>query len=174
MAEQKIIIIQGKNVAIVGNAQSLFEKRYGEDIDDNDFIIRFNKGFITSPECQGTRTNFLILACPLSRKEIDSYGAEFVANRSESSSYGNKVPYTLGNIERQNMKNFLGAQPSTGFMAVDIALFFDAKTINLYGFDWEETPTFYNPKDYKTLHNYKKEKEIIMEYEKIGKINIKK
>lgn len=164
--------IKGNTVAIVGNAQSLFERTYGEDIDDHGFIVRFNKGFITRPECQGTKTNFLILACPMSKKDIDSFCADFVANRSASSSYGNKVPYTIGSIERQNMKNFLGAQPSTGFMAIDICLYFGAKSIDLYGFDWEETPTFYNPKDYKTKHDYSKEREILEEYEKNGIIKI--
>lgn len=164
--------IKGKTVAIVGNAQSLFERTYGEDIDDHGFIVRFNKGFITRPECQGTRTNFLILACPMSNKDIDSFGAEFVANRSASSSYGNKVPYTIGSIERQNMKNFLGAQPSTGFMAIDICLYFGAKSIDLYGFAGNESPTFYNPIGYKTQHNYDKEQEILEQYEKNGIIKI--
>lgn len=164
--------IRGRTVAIVGNAKSLFERKYGEDIDDHEFIVRFNKGFITRPECQGTRTNFLILACPLSKNEIGSYGAEYAANRSASSSYGNKVPFTIGNIERQNMKNYLGAQPSSGFMAVDICLYFGAKSIDLYGFDFESTPTFYNPKDYKTQHDYSKEKEVMLKYESLGYIKI--
>jgi len=164
--------IEGKSVAIIGNARSLFDKEYGEAIDGHDFVIRFNKGFITKPESQGTKTSFLILACPMEKEQIDSFNAEFVANRSASSSYGNKVPYTLGNQERNDMKNYIGAQPSTGFMAIDISLAFGAKSIDLYGFDWEKTPTFYNPDGYKTLHNYQKEQEILLEYERLGLIKI--
>lgn len=164
--------IKGKSVAIVGNAKSIFDKKYGNEIDKHDFVIRFNKGFTIKPESQGTKTTFLILACPMSPEKIKSFGAKYVANRSESSKYGNRVPYTLGNIERQNMKNFIGAQPSTGFMAIDICLYFEAKSIDLYGFDWEATPTFYNPSNYKTQHAYSKEREIIEEYEKNGLIKI--
>ena len=162
--------IKGKNVAIVGNAKSLFDKQYGEDIDDADFVIRFNRGFITRPECQGIKTGLLILACNLSQDEIKSYHAQYVANRSQH--YDNKADFTIGNDERAKMKNYIGSQPSTGFMAIDICLFFEAKSINLYGFDFEATPTFYNPEGYQTQHDYAKEREIIKEYEKRGFVKI--
>lgn len=162
--------IQGKTVAIVGNAKSIFDKQNGENIDDHDFVIRFNKGFIIRPECQGLRTSLLILACNLSKKEINSYEADYVANRSMH--YSNEADFTIGNIERQNIRNFIGSQPSTGFMAIDICLFFGAKRIDLYGFDFEKTPTFYNPEGYQTQHNYEKEKEIVKEYEKQGFLKI--
>lgn len=162
--------VNGKDVAIVGNAKSLFRKKYGKEIDGHDFVIRFNKGFITKPEKQGTKTSLLILACELTKDEIDSYKSMFVANRSRH--YNNQVDFTIGNDERQKMKNFIGSQPSTGFMAVDIALCFGAKTIDLYGFDFEKTPTFYNPKGYKTQHDYSEEEKILTEYEKNGIIKI--
>ena len=164
--------IAGQSVAIVGNAKSLFDRKYGKEINEHDFVIRFNKGFVIDPESQGTKTSFLILACPLTKEQIDSYGSTFVANRSASSKYGNEVQYTLGNRERNEIKNFIGSQPSTGFMAVDISLCFGAKSIDLYGFDFEETPTFYNPKDYKTQHDYTSERQILEEYERIGLIKI--
>lgn len=162
--------IKGKNVAIVGNAKSIFQRKYGEDIDDADFVIRFNRGFITKPESQGTKTGLLILACELTDQEIKSYKAEYVANRSGH--YSNHVDFTIGNQERQDIKNYIGSQPSTGFMAIDICLFFEAKTINLYGFDFEATPTFYNPEGYKTQHDYAREKAIVQEYAKNGLVKI--
>ena len=70
------------------------------------------------------------------------------------------------------MKLRLGSQPSTGFMAIDVCLYFGAKSIDLYGFDFEATPTFYNPVGYKTQHDYNKEEDIVRKYEQEGKLTI--
>lgn len=163
--------IRGKSVAIVGNAASLFDFRYGKEIDNHDFIIRFNKGFITRPECQGTRTNWLICACLLKPEEFNGYHADFMANRS--SSYINPFNFTLSNRDRMTLKARIGRQPSTGFMAIDVCLTAGAKNIDLYGFDFEKTPTFYNPPDYKTDHDYRKEREIVLQYQDAGLLQIK-
>lgn len=162
--------IKGKRVAIVGNAESIFSKKNGEDIDNHEFVIRFNKGFIFKEKSQGKRTDLLLLACEPTPEEIASYNARFVCNRSKH--YHNKTKYTITNSQRQIMKNTIGKQPSTGFMAVDICLNFHAKSIDLYGFDFEKTPTYYNPVGYVTQHDYSKEEKIIREYEKQGKVRI--
>lgn len=162
--------IRDKKVAIVGNAKSIFSKKNGRKIDNHDFIIRFNKGFIQDKKSQGSKTSLLLLACVLTKEELDSYNAEFVCNRSKH--YDNDVPYTLSCTERMNMKNNIGSQPSTGFIAIDICLYFGAKSIDLYGFDFEKTPTFYNPEGYKTQHDYAKEEDIIRDYEQKGLLTI--
>ena len=165
--------IQGKRVAIVGNASSVFNCEYGSEIDNHDFIIRFNKGFITKPKCQGTKTSLLILACALTEKEKDSFNSKYIANRSRS--YINSfADFTINSRERAVMKNAIGSQPSSGFMAINICLYFGAKSIDLYGFDWGNTKTFYNPEDYQTQHNYSKEREIMAGYEANRLINIRK
>lgn len=161
--------ITGKRVAIVGNAKSIFGKGQGEKIDDHDFIIRFNKGFLYQPIDQGSKTTLLILACMPSKEEIEGFHAKYVCNRSISSK---NEGYTIGTNERMMLKEELGAQPSSGFMAIDICLHFKAKSIDLYGFDFEETPTFYNPVNYKTQHNYANEKRIILKYQRKGLLKI--
>lgn len=46
--------ICGKSVAIVGNAESLFNYKYGKDIDSHDIVIRMNLGYrIIKPESSG-------------------------------------------------------------------------------------------------------------------------
>ena len=163
-------LIRGANVAIVGNAKSLFDTEYGKEIDSHDFVIRFNRGFFAKPESQGTKTTLLLLACNLTYQEIKSYGAKFVVNRSKN--YFNPTGFTLSNEERMELKGKLGSQPSTGFMAIDICLNFGAKHIDLYGFDWEKTPTWYNDPLYKTQHDYPKEQEIALDYQKKGFLTI--
>lgn len=162
--------IKGKRVAIVGNAKSLFNYSKGVEIDTFDFVIRFNRGYITRPECQGSKTNLLLLACELTNEEIRSYNSVWVANRSNC--YRNPVYFTIPNQDRQLIRNKLECQPSTGFMAIDLCLASGAKSIDLFGFDFEKTPTFYNPEGYKTQHNYSLEEKIVLDYERCGLLTI--
>lgn len=155
--------IKGKRVAIVGNAKSIFDKT-NPDIDDHDVIIRFNRGFVTKPESQGTRTDIIILACELTIDEKMQYKAMYSINRSNNTKCGN---YTIQNIDRQRLRNATGRQPSSGFMAIDLCL--EAKSIDLYGFDFGQTQTYYNPDGYITQHDYNKEKELVL---KMRNINI--
>ena len=154
--------IKGKTVAIVGNAKSIFNHRYGEEIDAHDIVIRFNKGFIYDKLVQGERTDIVILACLLREDERLGYHAKYVINRSRS--YQNPANFTISNEDRQRLRDMLGSQPSTGFMAIDLCRHAGAKSIDLYGFDFEATPTFYNPYGYKTQHDYPKEEELVMEW----------
>lgn len=150
--------IKDKNVAIVGNAQSIFSHKYGSEIDAHDVVIRFNRGFITKPESQGLRTDILILACELNVDEKSSFKAKYSINRSSRYKSGD---YTFPDNLRRVLRQNLGVQASSGYLAIEYCRRFGAKKIDLYGFDFEATPTFYNPKDYKTKHNYAKEKQII-------------
>lgn len=163
--------ITGKSVAIVGNAQSLFDKHFGKEIDSHDIVIRFNKGFPNKPEIQGEKTSIVMLACELSKVDIQYYKAKYVINRSKG--YENPADFTISNEDRHRLAEKLGSQPSTGFMAIDMCLSSCAKSIDLYGFDFEKTPTFYNSEGYKTQHDYNKEKEIVLNYEKSGLLTVK-
>lgn len=153
--------IKNKTVAIVGNAQSIFNHKYGAEIDDHDVIIRFNRGFVTEPKAQGTKTDILILACELNTEEKSRFKAKYYINRSARYKSGD---YTFPNEIRRRLKQIIGAQPSSGFMAIDYCRQAGAKKIDLYGFDFEATPTFYNPAGYQTKHNYAKEKQLIGQF----------
>lgn len=162
--------IKGKRVAIVGNAKSIFDKRNGKAIDEHETVIRFNKGFIHNPDAQGNNTTIVFLACNLTHYELQGYRARFWINRSNN--YYNPTGLKISNGDRKILATMLGAQPSTGFMAIDVCLRFGAERIDLYGFDFEKTPTFYNPDGYVTQHKYSEEEKIIRQYEKEGKLTI--
>ncbi len=56
-------LINGRTVAVIGNAESIFSHAFGEEIDRHDIIIRMNRGVIKSPESQGSRTDLWISSC---------------------------------------------------------------------------------------------------------------
>jgi len=161
--------IKGKTVAIVGNARSIFDKQNGKDIDAHEVIIRFNRGFVTVPAAQGSRTDILMLACELSIDEKASYKSIYSVNRSMGTRCGN---ISIKNRIRRRLRAWIGKQPSTGFMAIDLCREAGAAKIDLYGFDFEKTPTFYNPEGYVTWHDYATEETIVRDLEKRGIVRI--
>lgn len=161
--------IKGKSVAIVGNAKSLFDHKFGAEIDGHDVVIRFNRGFITQTERQGSKTDIVLLACELSLDEKASYKAKFYVNRSKKTKTGE---LTICDGRRRVFRVVLESQPSSGFLAVDLCMTAGASKIDLYGFDFEKTPTFYNPAGYQTKHDYAKEKEIMLDLQKRGVLTI--
>lgn len=161
--------IKGKKVAIVGNAKSIFDKQNGKYIDGHDCIIRFNRGFISDKNAQGSRTDILLLACELNLDEKGSYKSYYSVNRSAQTRCGDM---TISNIMRARLRAWIGKQPSTGFMAIDLCREAGAAKIDLYGFDFEKTPTFYNPADYETKHDYDTEEKIVRDLAKRGVLTI--
>ena len=161
--------ISGKTVAIVGNAKSIFDKDNGKAIDSHEVIIRFNRGFVTQPKAQGSKTDILLLACELNLDEKASYKAMYSVNRSSNTRCGD---LTIGNKMRSRLRAWIGKQPSTGFMAIDLCRESRASKIDLYGFDFEKTPTFYNPADYVTKHDYDAEEKIVCDMAARGVLTI--
>lgn len=166
-------IVKNKTVAIVGNSEKILSQKYGAEIESHDIIIRFNKGFPQGkPEALGKRTDILFLACTLSNIELNIFNATYTVKRSNLCQ--NVCSFDISKVDRCSLKQGT-AQPSTGFVAINFALSTECKSIDLYGFDFFKSPTYYNPKDYKTLHNGASEAEKVKEYEKNGllKINLK-
>ena len=161
--------IKGKSVAIVGNAKSIFDAGHGKEIDTHDLVVRFNKGFVTKKEAQGSRTDILLVACELNLDEKASYKAWFSINRSKNTKCGD---LTISDRPRNALRALVGKQPTTGLMAIDLCLESGASQIDLYGFDFEKTPTFYNPEGYITPHDYDAEEKIVRNFQKRGLLQI--
>lgn len=158
MIAEVMDFIKDKSVAIVGNAKSIFEKQSGAEIENHDVVIRFNRGFVTDKYAQGFKTDILILACELTKAEKAKFGALFTINRSKRTHCGK---LTFDDKMRRDLKDLIGAQPSSGFMAIDLCRKAGASKIDLYGFDFGATQTFYHDADYKTKHDYATEARLV-------------
>lgn len=171
-------LLHNSSVAIVGNASSILKKNYGNEIDSHDIVIRFNKGFPSADV--GYKTDLLFLACTLNEEELASYGNPITIRRSKLSL--NNTDFMVDAIDRISLRNSptleilsrgkTHCQASTGMIAINFALSCHPKSIDIYGFDFFRTNTYYNPKGYITLHNPLKEANKISEYERCGLLKI--
>lgn len=173
--------LAGQSVAVVGNAKSLFAAELGAQIDRHDIIIRLNKGFVQAPAAQGTRTDMVGLTPELSEGEVSAHFAPrhmlmLIPKMRHYRIFGHEnVQNTLFYPFRWWLadRNLIGRRPSSGFMAISwLVRLGVAREIVLYGFDFGQTPTYYNPVGYKTPHNFAREGQIIMGWQAEGRLRI--
>lgn len=170
----------GKTVAIVGNSTGILKSGQGTDIDAHDIVIRFNKGFPS--ELVGVKTDIVFCACTLTDKELEKYNHATTVKRSIFCKH--RCDFKLSDADRAifNQKVCLGArmsnaritvsQASTGFLAINFVLSCDCKSIDLYGFDFFKTNTYYNARGYVTAHNGSDEETKVLEYAQYGLLKI--
>jgi hypothetical protein len=165
---------EGKTVALVGNAMSLFDKEYGEEIESHDVVVRLNKAAMLydrfdAEKSHGNRTDVWMFwrtgeykkhfsrvnknikkmhMGHQDRRAIDLTTVDFV------------YPDSLyGPLKRKAGKH---NNPTTGLMALDYISSCNPKQLSVYGFDWKATPTYTDPdrkKDKTCPHDFETEKQ---------------
>lgn len=168
---------EGKTVAVIGNAMSLFEKQYGKEIDDHDVVVRLNRAAIlyTRPEVtlsHGTRTDVWIFwntsEYKSHFKKIPSHVKKMHAgHQGRNVSNVHSVDFVYPDSLYKELKKRAGkhSNPTTGFITLDYISKCNPKHVDVYGFDWKETPTFTDPdmkKEKMCPHDYKTEREYCM------------
>lgn len=167
-------IIQGicfeQDVAIVGNAQSLLDRNLGDEIDSHDIVVRLNKG--VTIEKNGHKCD---IHCASGREGIVD-PQDFKTEIPQISfwmtpKYREMAPshfYLFPEMSWRNLKMRAlpgGAdRPTTGLMAIYMILQTGAANINLYGFDFWQTKTFYlDRRGSRPAHNPAKERDFVDE-----------
>ena len=135
--------LAGKTVAIVGNARSLTSARHGPTIDACDVVIRINSAPMPSPASHGSKTTWLALA---TNKLPNNLLADRAPNRLLWMSKKRRRLnarfathpgfYLHPQSDWTQLKNTLGAPPSTGIMLIDMVASSQAREIHLFGFDF--------------------------------------
>lgn len=158
-------------VSVVGNAESVFETESGDEIDRSDVVIRINRGFISRPECQGTRTDILCLALEIApdvvRKNFHNARIVLVTPRRwviGRAILGSNDPIVCypSDAWADLSARIGGARPSSGLMAIDIAKsFLGVRFVKLFGFDWKATKTHYSRRLRYGHHDWEAEQRLI-------------
>jgi hypothetical protein len=179
---------ENKSVAVVGNAKSIFDKNLGSFIDSHDVVCRINQGLIIVDKMhQGEKTDVFGFAGLkkfshlLEKSNTDKN--IFLSSRKteEAKLIPNLILYPLEwYIElKKNLKNLDGSadvnsplmigekgesdKPSAGICLLDYISRMVPKSVSVFGFDWKESPTFYNQGGFNKSHNWSNEKKYCLE-----------
>lgn len=173
-------LLKGKSVAVVGNSTSILKSEQATEIDKHDIVIRFNKGFPS--DLVGHKTDIVFFACTLTESDLSKYGKVYRVKRSLLCKH--RCDFTISEKDKKQLDQRVtrdvlhssrfskSSQASTGFICINFVLSCSCTNIDLYGFDFFQNPTYYNPKWYKTLHNGADEGEKVREYESCGLLKI--
>ena len=174
--------LHGKSVAIVGNAKSLFDYKYGKDIDSHDVVIRMNLGYrIINPESQGTKTTILTVADTIKMDLVEQEKPNFEVLgficswlvKYKRPSIGNRRYFIYPKKEHDNLESKMGARrPTSGAQMIWLTLLSGAKQIDIYGFDFFKTYNFYEERTHAVPHNFDTEEDWALSLANSGKIEI--
>ena len=162
-------LFDDKSIAIVGNAESLFKHSFGKEIDSHDTVVRINrsaticftKKYRSLGKTHGIKTTVWAFSfadtmkSPLNKNHEK---AEYLIQMNDASK--NKIEYSFDFDSIQNSeiidlrerfnrlhnepeKNYA---PSTGLRVLNYVSKYSPSKVDVYGFDWKETPTFYDIK----------------------------
>jgi hypothetical protein len=177
----------GKTVAIVGNAQYLFQRTYGEEIDSHDVVIRINRGIETCFDdkakiSHGKKLDIWTFNLYRTLENFDTtararIGTPYKRLQMNYSIDLSKIDSTITKEAQDEIVNmFAPKKVTTGFRILHYMSKFKPTRVDVYGFDWKATPTFYI-KHYSMAdnhHSYSREKQYCMErYFKNGKYHLK-
>lgn len=159
-------------LALIGNAESLFTRRYGTEIDGHDVVARMNRAAILatkffSTASHGSRTDAWFM---WRHREYETYTFKRPDFSMQMASWEelDDTSIKLYPMEAfENLQNELGAVPSTGLMVLDFLDRYTNHEVSVYGFDWKATPTFTDPRRETdkmllaggNLHNFGRERE---------------
>jgi hypothetical protein len=148
----------GKTVALVGNAQSLFDHRLGEEIDEHDVVVRLNRAVFELPKLDSAETH---------GKRTDVWGmwnsVEFAKDiphfKGKTIHLWKFRPAVVDYVAKPQITEINKKRPSCGLLMLDFLVRSSAKSIRVYGFDWKKTKTFTSVNMHIGPHDFDAEKE---------------
>jgi len=134
--------VQGKSVALVGNARALADTDAGPRIEAADLVIRINRAPMPAAESHGCRTDWLALATSIPRPDLARIDPERILWMSPKRKRLSYAVATSPGFYLQPLPDIarltatLGAPPTTGLMMIDLLAQSALEGLTLYGFDF--------------------------------------
>jgi hypothetical protein len=157
--------LDGKSVAIVGNATSLLAHQHGALIDGHDVVVRMNMGFPVDPAAQGTRFD---LWCFSNFRATLQPPDGFVMPRSVwmSPKYRDRTDHGLDCCFYpipywRKLHDRLGARPSVGAMTIDLVSRSNPRQVTIIGFDFNRSKSFYEVRESPAPHDFAAEERYV-------------
>nr|WP_245639222.1 glycosyltransferase family 29 protein [Rubellimicrobium mesophilum] len=134
--------LEGRRVALVGNARSLAERAEGAEIDGAELVIRLNAAPLPSPVSHGTRTDWMAVSVPVEDGVIEERRPRRVLWMTPKRKrlpwrIARRPGFALAPAEwNARLAAELGARPTTGAMVIDLLARSGARGVRLHGFDF--------------------------------------
>jgi hypothetical protein len=134
--------LDGRHVALIGNARSLAQTTHGTDIDGADVVVRINRAPMPAALSHGTRTDWLALATRLpdaDRARLNPTRMLWMSHKRKRLDWrtASSAGFYLHPLsDYQALRDRLSAPPTTGAMMIDLLLRAPLASLKLYGFDF--------------------------------------
>lgn len=172
LREKRVIEkLSGRKIAVVGNAQSLFNQGLGEKIESHDIIIRLNHGWVHDRENQGKRTDMLATTAKVPENTIRAKfkpdALLWLSPYAKVPGYSKELIRCTHFLTRRRWHSVYRsldekARPSTGFILLwwlNSAV--DFRALGIFGFDFGRTPTYYTGERAAPVHDFRLEEKVI-------------
>lgn len=160
-------LIDGRSVAVVGNAAALLQSDLGARIDSCDCVVRMNLGLPVKAAAQGERTD--VLAFSTSKVVGDrwrGFGAAlhlWMSPKGRGDLRPAPSPLTFYDLEDwERLTAQLGARPSVGAMVLDILSRRNPANVSVFGYDFKRSLTFYADAVHLGPHDFAAEEQFCM------------
>lgn len=144
-------MFSGKDIALIGNAKSLLNKRYGTLIDSHEMVVRMNRIPTTEEKgALGWRTDVYVYSHPSLYDDEGIDVHDFCIDGYEAS-----------------------LRPSSGMrMVYHILHHTNYKSLTLYGFDFMNSVSLTTPNRKDNPHDFTVESALIKSYAEYGVLNL--
>ena len=161
--------VEGKSVAIIGNARSLSDTSLGAEIDANQIVIRLNDAPLTSSKSHGQKTDWIAVAKRVSGHRLTLRGPSLLLwmptkRKRLTWSIVSFAKFYLNETTRNKLlAEKLDAPPTVGLMVIDLLKGTKAKSITLYGFDFFASQSLSGNRTAEQVsHDFNSEREEVM------------
>ena len=171
------------SIALVGNARSLLERNYGQEIDSYDNVIRFGDAVVEGFEKQvGSKESFRFLCYPSGENGFEEHltgrkiflmaGHPILLLEALKKLINRNEIYFISAEFRKQCNELTGKMSSLGMMAIQG--FLDYKPA-LFGFDFFKTLHYHQElkTDPHRFHNWDRERQIVEELSEKGLVDWK-
>jgi hypothetical protein len=161
--------LQGRSVAVVGNARALEGRVMGDAIEAHDLVLRFNRAPIPDPRSHGRRTDWIAAGAPIGEELAQARGVSRVIwvtklRKMPDWMYQSERAVMLPRRRQDALARTLGARPSSGLFMIDLLARSRCRAATLYGFDFFQTRSLSGGRGAAEVpHDFGREKEWVRE-----------
>lgn len=162
---------EGKTVAVVGNAASLIQQSFGEEIDRADIIVRINRGGFRFPEFKRQMGTRLDVWCMQNIRQNKAYFEKPHTKHVRkmqmdtidvSPMFTEMADLVFSQDDRKNLDSNLSKKSSTGLRVLYYISKQNPKKVFVYGFDWKESYSWHEKRKC-IAHNFEEEKKYCLD-----------